>query len=160
MQIKKTAAVFLAAIIILLMTSCGKDHMDASVYTEAQSMAEASYSSSKTYKWGTGDFSVGDYLFVTYEITNLSSQRAREITMQETAITSDTSYIALKNNALDIIKSNLKNQPLSLQLFDIIKSPSGGSTSFTIACGNSACRYYLRYGCSFRRRENQVYRVD
>lgn len=57
----------------------------------------------------------------------------RTITMQETAITAtDTNYAALKNNALDIIKNNLKNQPLSLQLFDIIKSPSGGSTSFTI----------------------------
>ena len=53
--------------------------------------------------------------------------------MQETAMTSaETNYAALKNNALDIIKNNLKNQPLSLQLFDIIKSPSGGSTSFTI----------------------------
>lgn len=53
----------------------------------------------------------------------------RTIIMQETAV---TSYAALKNNALEIIKNNLKNQPLSLQLFDIIKSPSGGSTSFTI----------------------------
>lgn len=57
----------------------------------------------------------------------------RTIIMQETAMTAaDTNYAALKNNALDIIKNNLKNQPLSLQLFDIIKSPSGGSTSFTI----------------------------
>lgn len=57
----------------------------------------------------------------------------RTIIMQETAMTAeDTNYATLKNNALDIIKNNLKNQPLSLQLFDIIKSPSGGSTSFTI----------------------------
>lgn len=57
----------------------------------------------------------------------------RKIVMQETAMTAaDTNYAALKNNALEIIKNNLKNQPLSLQLFDIIKSPSGGSTSFTI----------------------------
>lgn len=53
----------------------------------------------------------------------------RTIAMQETAV---TNYAALNNNALEIIKNNLKNQPLSLQLFDIIKSPSGGSTSFTI----------------------------
>lgn len=53
----------------------------------------------------------------------------RTIVMQETTV---TNYAALKNNALEIIKNNLKNQPLSLQLFDIIKSPSGGSTSFTI----------------------------
>lgn len=59
--------------------------------------------------------------------------KEERIIMQETAMTKlDTNYVALKNNALDIIKDNLKNQPLSLQLFDIIKSPSGGSTSFTI----------------------------
>ncbi len=57
----------------------------------------------------------------------------RKTAMQETTIsTSGTNYAALRNNALDIIRDNLKNQPLSLQLFDIIKSPSGGSTSFTI----------------------------
>lgn len=61
------------------------------------------------------------------------SDHERKIIMQETSlIQNDTNYAALKNNALDIIKNNLKNQPLSLQLFDIIKSPSGGSTSFTI----------------------------
>lgn len=47
-----------------------------------------------------------------------------------TPINSD--YIALTNNALDIIKENLKNQPLSFQLFDIVKSPTGGSTTFTV----------------------------
>jgi hypothetical protein len=41
-------------------------------------------------------------------------------------------YIALTNNALDIISDNLKNQPLSFQLFDIVKSPSGGATVFTV----------------------------
>ncbi|GHU46723.1 hypothetical protein FACS1894120_4020 [Clostridia bacterium] len=41
-------------------------------------------------------------------------------------------YVALTNNALDIISENLKNQPLSHALFDIIKSPSGGSTAFTV----------------------------
>ena len=61
------------------------------------------------------------------------SNDERKIIMQEATTTvADTNYAALKNNALDIIKNNLKNQPLSLQLFDIIKSPSGGSTSFTI----------------------------
>ena len=65
------------------------------------------------------------------KIKDISNEE--RITMQETTITkTDTNYAALKNNALDIIKNNLKNQPLSLQLFDIIKSPSGGSTSFTI----------------------------
>lgn len=41
-------------------------------------------------------------------------------------------YIALTNNALDIIRENLKSQSLSFQLFDIVKSPSGGSTVFSV----------------------------
>jgi len=44
----------------------------------------------------------------------------------------NSSYIALTNNALDIIRTNLKSQPLSLELFDIVKSPSGGSTVFAV----------------------------
>ena len=55
----------------------------------------------------------------------------RKITMQETALTTG-SYAALTNNALDIIKENLKNQPLSFQLFDMIKAPSGGTTAFAV----------------------------
>ena len=46
--------------------------------------------------------------------------------------TADSGYIALNNNALDIISENLKNQPLSHGLFDIVKSPSGGATAFTV----------------------------
>ena len=66
------------------------------------------------------------------KIQNISDEK-NTVIMQETAVTTtDTNYAALKNNTLEIIKNNLKNQPLSLQLFDIIKSPSGGSTSFTI----------------------------
>lgn len=44
----------------------------------------------------------------------------------------DSSYIALTNNSLDIIRANLKSQPLSLDLFDIVKSPSGGATVFSV----------------------------
>jgi len=44
----------------------------------------------------------------------------------------DSNYIALTNNALDIIRANLKSQPLSLDLFDIVKSPSGGATVFSV----------------------------
>jgi hypothetical protein len=46
------------------------------------------------------------------------------------SVTSD--YIALANNALEIISENLKNQPLSHALFDVVKSPSGGTTAFTV----------------------------
>lgn len=49
-----------------------------------------------------------------------------------TLVTTGNNYIALQNNALEIIKENLKNQPLSFQLFDIVKSPSGGSTVFSV----------------------------
>ena len=44
----------------------------------------------------------------------------------------NSDYIALTNNALDIIKENLKHQPLSLDLFDMVKSPSGGATVFSV----------------------------
>ena len=44
----------------------------------------------------------------------------------------ESTYLALTNNALDIIRANLKSQPLSLDLFDIVKSPSGGSTVFSV----------------------------
>lgn len=51
-----------------------------------------------------------------------------------------SSYIALTNNALDIIRANLKSQPLSFDLFDIVKSPSGGATVFEVPglTGNEA----------------------
>ena len=51
--------------------------------------------------------------------------------MQASLITSNSSYVALNSNALDIIKENLKSQPLSVQLFDVVKAPSGGATAFS-----------------------------
>ena len=44
----------------------------------------------------------------------------------------EAEYIALNNNALSVIRENLKNQPMSLEIFDIVKSPSGGSTVFSV----------------------------
>ena len=44
----------------------------------------------------------------------------------------DSGYIALSNNALEIIRDNLKNQPLTYDLFDVVKSPSGGATVFEV----------------------------
>ena len=50
-----------------------------------------------------------------------------------TALTTvDSGYVALNSNALEVIRDNLKSQPLSLNLFDIVKSPSGGSTVFSV----------------------------
>ena len=52
----------------------------------------------------------------------------------------NSDYLALTNNALDIIRANLKSQPLTLDLFDLVKSPSGGSTVFEVPglAGNEA----------------------
>ncbi len=47
-------------------------------------------------------------------------------------VETNTSFVALESNALDTIRENLKNQPLSMSLFDIVKSPSGGSTVFSV----------------------------
>ena len=44
----------------------------------------------------------------------------------------DSGYLALTNNAVEIIRANLKNQPLTFQFFDVVKSPSGGSTVFSV----------------------------
>lgn len=56
----------------------------------------------------------------------------RNTDMDKTDLATTNSYTALTNNALDIIRDNLKKQPLSFQLFDIVKSPSGGSTVFSV----------------------------
>lgn len=70
--------------------------------------------------------------------TNLKSRmgaKVQAISGQESIhLPADTGsdYIALTHNALDIIRENLKKQPLSFQLFDLVKSPSGGSTVFSV----------------------------
>ena len=66
--------------------------------------------------------------------TPAQTEHENTIAMTETAIVpvSSSDYLALTSNALDIINENLKNQPLSYAMFDIIKSPSGGITSFSV----------------------------
>ena len=44
----------------------------------------------------------------------------------------NSNYVALNNNALEIIRENLKSQPMTYDLFDVVKSPSGGSTVFSV----------------------------
>lgn len=62
-----------------------------------------------------------------------NTEKRQVQTMTKKALaTVNSNYIALTNNALDIIRENLKQQPLSFQLFDIVKSPSGGATMFTV----------------------------
>lgn len=44
----------------------------------------------------------------------------------------DSNYIALDSNAMAVIRENLKHQSLSYDLFDVVKSPSGGATVFEV----------------------------
>ena len=58
---------------------------------------------------------------------------AAAVDVPETALEPTSSnYLALNNNALDIIRENLKHQPMTFDLFDVVKSPSGGSTVFSV----------------------------
>ena len=60
-------------------------------------------------------------------------QSAKEAPVTELVLVPENSnYLALTSNALDIIKENLKHQPMTLDLFDIVKSPSGGATVFSV----------------------------
>ena len=52
--------------------------------------------------------------------------------METTLTPAGSGYAALSSGALDVIRENLKNQPMSLELFDIVKSPSGGATVFSV----------------------------
>lgn len=67
-----------------------------------------------------------------FESMNKERENASMSVITDTSLTSDEGYIALRSNTIDIIKQNLKNQPLSFQLFDTVKAPSGGTTVFTI----------------------------
>lgn len=70
--------------------------------------------------------------------TSLKTRMSTKIQAMEAAQPEDlwnptgSGYLALTSNALDLIKENLKQQPLSFQLFDLVKSPSGGSTVFSV----------------------------
>lgn len=67
------------------------------------------------------------------KVQTLQEAEAQEPRMSKAAEAPENSrYLALTNNALNIIRENLKSQPLSLDLFDVVKSPSGGSTVFSV----------------------------
>lgn len=60
-------------------------------------------------------------------------QKSVALVPAQTSLASvQSDYLALNHNALDIIRENLKSQPLTFDLFDIVKSPSGGSTVFSV----------------------------
>ena len=67
----------------------------------------------------------------TTNLKNRMSDKVQEIQMPA-AEPAESGYLALNSNALDIIRSNLKSQPLSFDLFDVVKSPAGGSTVFSV----------------------------
>ena len=69
----------------------------------------------------------------------LQAQQSRPVderkmpSMKETELSVSTSgFVALNNNALELISKNLKHQQLTHSLFDVIKAPSGGSTVFLV----------------------------
>lgn len=66
------------------------------------------------------------------ELKERLNTKVQNITESTNPMVTNATYLALKNNALEIIQQNLKNQPLSFSLFDIVKSPSGGSTVFSV----------------------------
>lgn len=59
-------------------------------------------------------------------------QQPVEVVEAAPMIPANSSYLALNNSAINIIRENLKNQPLSYDLFDVVKSPSGGATVFEV----------------------------
>jgi len=75
--------------------------------------------------------SLGNPVLVTDETGDMNLPK--DIGFENTELTTiDSNYLALTTNAIDIITENLKNQPLSYQLFDIVKAPTGGATVFTV----------------------------
>jgi len=64
--------------------------------------------------------------------TEIASNITPISTSTEVASINNSEFIALTSNALDVIGENLKNRQLSPALFDTIKAPSGGITSFTV----------------------------
>ena len=64
--------------------------------------------------------------------TKLKSKLDTKVQALQVQTEETSNYLALNNNTLDLIRENLKNQPLSYGLFDIVKSPSGGSTVFSV----------------------------
>ena len=71
----------------------------------------------------------------TTKLKNRMSDKLQEFQASAVETVTETNrsgYLALTNNVLDIIRGNLKSQPLSFDLFDVVKSPSGGSTVFSV----------------------------
>ena len=66
------------------------------------------------------------------DATNLKTRMNTKVQALSEREPGTSQYLALTSNALELIQENLKHQPLSFQLFDMVKSPSGGSTVFSV----------------------------
>ena len=68
--------------------------------------------------------------------------QALESVNEISIVENENNYPALTENAMDIISENLNHQPLTFRLFDIVKSPSGGTTAFTVPgiSGDEICK--------------------
>ena len=65
------------------------------------------------------------------EQMNLKDRLSAKVeTLQTAPALPSSDYLALNNNTLGLIHENLKDQPLTYQMFDVVKSPSGGSEPF------------------------------
>ena len=66
------------------------------------------------------------------DTTNLKTRMNTKVQALSEREPGTSQYLALNSNALELIQENLKHQPLSFHLFDMVKSPSGGSTVFSV----------------------------
>lgn len=66
------------------------------------------------------------------KMQELATPEETQLPFETTLAPAQSGYIALNSDALTVIRENLKNQPMSLDIFDIVKSPSGGSTVFSV----------------------------
>ena len=66
------------------------------------------------------------------DTTNLKTRMNTKVQALSEREPGTSQYLALNSNALELIQENLKHQPLRFQLFDMVKSPSGGSTVFSV----------------------------
>jgi hypothetical protein len=66
------------------------------------------------------------------ELKKKMSKKTATTESETELVLTESNYLALKNNSLEIINENLKGQQLSYQMFDVVKSPSGGTTAFSV----------------------------
>ena len=65
--------------------------------------------------------------------TMQEAEQVQQLALRERApAPAQSGYLALNDSTLELIHENLPDQSLDYQLFDVVKSPSGGSTVFTV----------------------------